>query len=291
MVNLIHVTRSLLFFLFILPVWQANAQQNALQEELGQNGWNTEKLQDGLYWHSYLGSNYFDSEQSINLIELVPDRAAAGLKFAWSDSILIRTSEFAQHHEAIAAINGTFFNMELGGTVVFFRVDGETISRGAGTRRLYSESGGIGIREDGSSYIIGRPEEGWLSIDDETVMGSGPLLTLNGEHRNLNNDPFNQNRHPRTAIGETADGRLFLVTVDGRTSEAHGMSTPELREFMEGIGAVSALNLDGGGSTAMWIRDRGENGIVNYPSDNRQFDRRGERGIANVLLLVPVSMN
>jgi exopolysaccharide biosynthesis protein len=65
------------------------------------------------------------------------------------------------------------------------------------------------------------------------------------------------------------------------------MSTSELREFMESVGAVSALNLDGGGSVTMWIAGFGENGIVNLPSDNRQFDRYGERGVANVLLLVP----
>ena len=65
------------------------------------------------------------------------------------------------------------------------------------------------------------------------------------------------------------------------------MSTPELRELMEDFGAVSALNLDGGGSTAMWIDGFGENGIVNYPSDNRKFDHAGERGVANALILIP----
>ncbi len=284
----LNLSLTLTLILALCFVTAGEARQIQLIEILKEQGWQSEELIEGVTWYSYLGSGYFDSEQSINVIEVIPEIAAVQLQFAWSDSVLIRTSDFAMQHDAIAAINGTFFNVERGGLVVFFRVNGETITRGAVNRRLYSENGGIGISGSGEPYIMARPEEGWLSTDDETVMGSGPLLILNGEHKNLNNDPFNQNRHPRTAAGITDDGRLLLVTVDGRASKAHGMSTPELRTFMEDLGAVSALNLDGGGSTAMWIRDRGENGIVNYPSDNRQFDHRGERRVANVLMLVPV---
>jgi exopolysaccharide biosynthesis protein len=153
-------------------------------------------------------------------------------------------------------------------------------------RRLYSENGGVGIDGNGSAYIVERPEEGWLAADNQTLLSSGPLLILNGEIRSFNNDPFNQNRHPRTAVGVTVNNHLLLVTVDGRSSEAHGMSIPELAELMMSLGARSALNLDGGGSTAMWLQ---EHGVVSYPSDNRQFDHYGERGVANALLLIPVN--
>jgi len=246
-----------------------------------------EEIAKCVTWKYYYGEDLFQSKQSINLIDVDLSCADVTASFAWSDSLLVKTSTFGEQDSAIAAINGTFFNMERGGTVVFFKIDGEVISRGAVNRRLYSESGGIAIHNDGTITIVIRPDEGWLTDNNPTVMGSGPLLILNGEHQLLQKDPFNEFRHPRTAVGTTTDQRLLLITVDGRSSEAHGMSTPELREFMEDIGSVSALNLDGGGSTAMWIAGKGENGIVSNPSDNRQFDRQGERGVANVLLLAP----
>lgn len=99
---------------------------------------------------------------------------------------------------------------------------------------------------------------------------------------------FAENRDPRTAIGHSQDGRvLFLVTVDGRQpGYSVGMSLEELADFMRTRlskfsrsreNAYQALNLDGGGSTTMVVRQQ----VVNSPSDPT-----GERPVANVLLVV-----
>jgi hypothetical protein len=75
-------------------------------------------------------------------------------------------------------------------------------------------------------------------------------------------------RNPRTSIGLTADGRVLLVVVDGRQSTSVGMSMIELATFMAvTLGAQSAINLDGGGSSVMVIKGR----IVNHLSDG--FER------------------
>lgn len=289
-VNPISVNRYLVSLLsislFLLPDL-LTAQQSDLPQKLNGEEWKTELLTDGVWWHSYHGNDYFDSMQSINLVEVDWQEADFSLAFGYSDSSFTRTSEFGEMEEALVSINGSFFDVQGGGSVVFFRVDGEIQARGAVNRRLYSESGGVVINNGTPPSIMMRPEDGWLNTVEPTILASGPLLVHEGDHRNLNNDAFNQNRHPRTAVAITSDDRMFLVTIDGRNSEAHGMSTPELREFLESLGAITALNLDGGGSTAMWIKDRGENGIVNYPSDNGRFDRNGERGVANALLLIP----
>jgi hypothetical protein len=89
---------------------------------------------------------------------------------------------------------------------------------------------------------------------------------------------FGLQRHPRTAIGWSADGRrLFLVVVDGRQPPySDGMSLPELTWLFQRIGAADVVNLDGGGSTAIVIG--GE--LVNRPSD-----REGERPVGNALAL------
>ena len=89
---------------------------------------------------------------------------------------------------------------------------------------------------------------------------------------------FGEQRHPRTAVGITADGRLLWVTVDGRQPPySDGMSLAELADLMARLGAHNAINLDGGGSTTMVVR-----GIV----VNRPSDAAGERPVGNALVLV-----
>jgi exopolysaccharide biosynthesis protein len=112
------------------------------------------------------------------------------------------------------------------------------------------------------------------------------LLVFGGEKEAMVQQAFNTNRHPRTAIGITKDKHLLLVTVDGRSAEAQGMTTEELAQLMQALGCTEALNLDGGGSTTMWISGKGTEGIVNYPSDNKVYDQKGERAVANSILVV-----
>jgi hypothetical protein len=86
-------------------------------------------------------------------------------------------------------------------------------------------------------------------------------------------------RQPRTLAGVRADGRLLLVTVDGRRPGwSTGMTLPEAARLMRSLGARDALNLDGGGSTTMTVR--GE--VVNRPSD-----RAGERPVSDALYALP----
>lgn len=89
---------------------------------------------------------------------------------------------------------------------------------------------------------------------------------------------FGARRHPRTAIGWSADGRrLFFVIVDGRRPpHSDGMALDELNWLFRRIGAHDAVNLDGGGSTALIIGDR----LVNRPTD-----AEGERPVGNALAL------
>lgn len=71
-------------------------------------------------------------------------------------------------------------------------------------------------------------------------------------------------RHPRTVIGTSGDGRIWLIAVDGRNKVLSlGMSFAELQNLVTRVGLVDALNLDGGGSTTMVVRG----GVVNHPSD------------------------
>ena len=86
-------------------------------------------------------------------------------------------------------------------------------------------------------------------------------------------------RNPRTLAGVTGGGSLLLVTVDGRrVGWSAGVTLPEAARLMRSLGARDALNLDGGGSTAMTVRGR----VVNRPSD-----AGGERSVSDALVVLP----
>ena len=104
------------------------------------------------------------------------------------------------------------------------------------------------------------------------ITGDRPLL-VNGLRTVVNNSIA----HPRTAVGIDADGRkLLILVVDGRSAVSRGYTMVELADMMTALGAENALNLDGGGSSAMYTRaGTGEMAIVNEPSDG------GERKVAN----------
>ncbi len=273
-------------WMLLASVSIAEAQVSESEFPAAELSWQTERLAQGMYWSSYLGDELFDSKQSLNLAEIYLDSTDARLKISFQQGSLVRTSELATQHDAFIAVNGSYFDMEAGGTVTFMKVQDSVITQGFVDRQLYSENGGIGWNHDREPHIFARPEAGWPTIEYENVLAAGPLLMLNGTAREFNNDPFNQNRHPRTAVAVTEDNRLLLLTVDGRSFQSYGMTIPELSEFLRSAGAVDALNLDGGGSTSMWINGKTETGVVNYPSDNLEFDHDGERGVSNALLII-----
>ena len=131
------------------------------------------------------------------------------------------------------------------------------------------------------------PEQTWPTrLDAVSVVSSGPILIVDGKDARLDEGSFNRNRHPRSAVG-TAGKKVYLVAVDGRNADnAQGVSLWEFTKIMRWIGAEDVLNMDGGGSTTLYAEGENGSGIVNHPSDNKKFDREGERHIVNALLFV-----
>ncbi len=89
---------------------------------------------------------------------------------------------------------------------------------------------------------------------------------------------FVETHHPRTAVAKLNDGKFLMVTVDGRSEESGGISLPDLAAFLLELGATDAMNLDGGGSTTMFLDGK----IINKPSD-----KEGERAVGDAILVFP----
>ena len=126
------------------------------------------------------------------------------------------------------------------------------------------------------------PRNPWRDAED--ILGGGPKLVTAGRiditgKREKVAAAFVTDRHPRSAIASLADGRVLLLVVDGRQPELSvGMSLDELARVLIELGAVEAMNLDGGGSTTMVVKG----GIVNRPSDPT-----GERPVSDAIIVRP----
>ncbi|MEY2784026.1 MAG: hypothetical protein RL277_230 [Planctomycetota bacterium] len=123
------------------------------------------------------------------------------------------------------------------------------------------------------------PKQAWVM---DEVLGGGPMLVSDGKRRITEQEECFQSiggetRHPRTAAGYAKDGRLLLLVVDGRSKRSRGATLNEAAEMLLAFGAQEALNLDGGGSTTLVVREK----VVNEPCDVT-----GERPVASVLALV-----
>ncbi len=89
---------------------------------------------------------------------------------------------------------------------------------------------------------------------------------------------FVETRHPRTAVAKLKDGKFLMITVDGRSESSAGINLYDLASYLLELGASDALNLDGGGSTTMFVNGR----LVNQPSD-----KSGERKVSDAILVTP----
>jgi len=176
----------------------------------------------------------------------------------------LKVSDYAKKNHAIAAINGDYFDDH-------FTPVGLTIGPCGkwSTPKDLPREGVLTIAQAQAQIRkrIELPSDGGDGIDAAisgwpAIVASCRALTptqLPGS------DSFTRSPHPRTAIGISADGRtLYFVVADGRRVGVPGLTLAQLGSFIaERLQACSAINLDGGGSSAMWVSDR----VVNRPSD------------------------
>lgn len=261
--------------------------------------WNVKEIGKGITlkeFHFTGDSRIFDSNQYISIIEIDSKKAKGHFALASNLGYITPTSKFAKDSGAVVAMNGSFYNMKKPyNSVCYFKKHGveEFVFNEKMAQR---DNGAVAISAKGKLAIYPAdasepgniaPAQTWPStLDAVSVVSSGPILIVDGKDARLDENSFNRNRHPRSAVG-TADKKVYLVAVDGRNAEnAQGVSLWEFTKIMRWIGAEYALNMDGGGSTTLYAEGENGNGIVNHPSDNKKFDREGERHIVNALLFI-----
>lgn len=249
--------------------------------------WQTDTIANGVVFKQTALKDYFSSNQYISCIEVAPN-SAAKLAFAYNKD-LDYTSQMAKKQGAIAAINGSFFDMQYFNPICYLRIDGENVGENTNKNtpyRKYYQYGTLVLDDNGMPKILKTDSlRVWEnSLPYQNIMTAGPLLIQSGKEQPMRDDrTFVTHRHNRTAIGIKPDGTVLMITVDGRHAKAQGMTLVQLIKTLKWLGCVDALNMDGGGSTTCYIKGRG---VVNYPSDNNAFDHKGERKVSNAILLM-----
>ncbi|RYZ52677.1 MAG: phosphodiester glycosidase family protein [Chitinophagaceae bacterium] len=116
----------------------------------------------------------------------------------------------------------------------------------------------------------------------QTAIGGGPVLVQNGAVQVTNNEELKfagkaiHDKHPRTAMGYTADNRLVILVIEGRSKGSGGATLVQTAQLLKDLGCVEALNLDGGGSSCL---------LVNGKETIRPSDKEGQRSVPAVFLI------
>ncbi len=199
-------------------------------------------------------------------------------------NIVETTSSQARRVGAILAVNGDYYGANEKGYVirngVIYR---RSLRPTDDRRRKYFED--LAILWDGSLMPF---DEKSTSISDlqslgaMQVFGFGPTLIRNGEiavDTDTEVGVSYPGGNPRTAIAYMGEGHYLLVVADGRTDESKGPTLHELAQVLRELGAVTAYNLDGGGSATMYFNGR----LVNNPCTN--WNQIQEREVSDIVYI------
>lgn len=194
----------------------------------------------------------------------------------YGKNITAKTSATAQAAGAILAVNGDYYGVQEAGYVL----------RNGALYRDTAVSGkeDLAIFGDGSFRIITEGETSAQSLLEDgavQILSFGPALVKDGtiavsEHQEVSKA---QSGNPRTAVGIVEENHYLFVVSDGRTTESKGLSLYELAEFMQGLGAQTAYNLDGGGSSTLYFNGQ----IVNRPTTNGK--KIQERSVSDIVYI------
>ncbi|MBK7131489.1 MAG: phosphodiester glycosidase family protein [Bacteroidales bacterium] len=249
--------------------------------------WDRERIAPGLIWksaHTILNDSI---PQNLNVLTVNTRRRRIALYYeSGKNSVL---SKQAVNSGALAAVNGGFFNIRDGGSVAYIRTGG--LIKDSDTSKIWSRNanmtGSFLVNKTGDVFIEEAHTNSWYDTHPEygEVLVTGPLLLSGNKRIQLPLTPLVVNKHPRTVVGKKSKHKIVIVTIDGRTDQAAGLTINEVTQLMQLLGCKDAVNFDGGGSTTMWISGKPFNGVVNMPCDNKKFDHEGERAVSDILVI------
>ncbi len=187
----------------------------------------------------------------------------------------------ARGERVLAAFNADFYDM-----FNTQRPSGLCVTRGIAVANPNSKRPYFGLTKEGKT-VISTPGQIPAEELSEAVSGM-QLLVVDGKINDTAPlEPFGEVAHPRTAVGIRENGDAVFVVVDGRRPEwSNGASLTELAGLMLERGTVTALNLDGGGSSTFIVKQNQELRMLNHPADKFKPQEALIRPIFDSIILV-----
>jgi exopolysaccharide biosynthesis protein len=195
-------------------------------------------------------------------------------KGKYGSNIKEKTSVMAKNNDAILAVNGDYYGARRAGFVIRQGV-------------LYRESAAdereaLAIFVDGSFSVVNEENSSareLLAAGAYNVLSFGPSLIVDGKVTVGERDEVDQSmaNNPRTAIAYVEPLHYLIVVSDGRTSESKGLKLYQMANFLRGLGAAVAYNLDGGGSSTMYFGGK----VINNPTTNGK--KISEREVSDIV--------
>lgn len=243
-------------------------------------GWQS---RDGVIYGKASFTDLYGSPQRVSIAKYAQSTMNTTLYV--KEHSTLGTNGLAVEAGATAAINGSYFNMSNLTSTTALWVDGTEIASTAPEE--YARCNGVlGFKDGGftiepySNSNTAADHAAWGAKYDSYIV-SGPIIRRNGVSQNVNigGEGF-YGPHPRTMLGKCADGTVYMVITEGRMDGATGFSLANLLRLAEDLGMTDAINLDGGGSSTLWVTGTG---VVNTPSGG------SVRTVPNIVIATPSS--
>lgn len=256
----------------------SNAAANALQSGTATVTVTGNSYDDGnvsivITQYRYCETDVYVADVRLSSAEYLKTALAKG---SYGKNVTDETSDIASSVNAIFAVNGDYYGA---------REKGYVIRNGVVYRdTALKNSEDLVVYGDGSFEIINESLVSAAELAGKgavQVLSFGPALIENGKVAVEQSDEVGRAKasNPRTAIGIIDDLHYIFVVSDGRTSASEGLSLAELAEFMLEAGAVTAYNLDGGGSSTMYFNGQ----VVNVPTTNGRTSQ--ERKVSDIVYI------
>ena len=240
---------------------------------------------------AYIGHPNFDLKFSVNNGSDISIKYLNRQKKQASNDIYLISADFAKETKTLAASCEAVLTITKGDLIVNSTIEASVDSVKENTTRTSFSSGKL-VLVGPSKEALGNIKAGdkvTIKIQDndsafdwskvtQTISGFYQILGVNSysgkdTKKELSSRSDRNDRHPRTTLGYKANGEVVIYVADGRQpSVAVGMTDLECAEYMESLGCVAAIRMDGGGSTNLSIRLPGDTKVttVNNPSDGEE---------------------
>ena len=247
-----------------------NASKQAVQAT--ENSYSDENIRITITEYRVSSSTVYVADIQLSSADYLKTALA---RSSYGKNVTDKTSSIASGVNAILAINGDYYGSQEKGYVIR---NGVIYRSTAASNRQ-----DLVIYKDGSFEIVNEKEvsaKELLEKGAQQVLSFGPALVQNGSVSINSRTEVGRAMasNPRTAIGIIDDLHYIFVVSDGRTSESTGLTLYELAEFMQSLGADTAYNLDGGGSSTMYFNGQ----VVNNPTTNGSIK---ERSVSDIVYI------